>query len=98
MAQNLQEKNTLNSKKRSPSESPDELQCKLNLPRSRLGGGDEARAGNGKPGLIEDRQVLRRRSKVGSVQNVKKFGAELSIESLRNPLHGIVFENREIQI
>ena len=75
-----------------------QLARKLNLPRSRLGRGDEARAGNGKPGLIEDRQVLRRRSKVGAVQNVKKFGAELSIEALRNALHGIVFENREIQV
>src|ERR1700732_1846658 len=98
MGQNIHAKNKSTPEKRSPSESPDELECKLNLPRSRLGGGDEARAGNGKPGLIEDGQVLRRRSKVGAVQNVKKFGAELSIEALRNALHGIVFENREVQV
>ena len=93
MGQNLQATNTLTSEKRSPSESPDELDCKLNLPRSRLGGCDEARAGNRKPGLIEGGQVLRRRSKVGAVENVEKFGAELSIEALRNSFHRVVLEN-----
>jgi len=56
---------------------PNKLERELNLPRGGLRGGNKARTGNGKPGLIEDRQVLRRRSKVGAVENVEKFGAEL---------------------
>src|SRR5437879_75099 len=78
--------------------SPDQFERNLDLPGGGLRGGNEACAGNGQAVLIEDGQVLGWGGEIGTVENVKEFRPELSIEILRNALHGIVLENREIQI
>src|SRR5438445_2384155 len=77
---------------------PDQFERELDLPGGGLCGRNQARAWNRQPILIENRQVLSRRGKIGAVEDVEKFGPELSIEILRNPLHRIILEDREIQI
>jgi hypothetical protein len=81
-----------------PSRLPDELDGKLDLPGSCLRGRNETSAGNKEPALIENGQILSGRGKVGAIKDIEKFGAELSIEALRNSFHGVVLENREIQV
>src|SRR6266850_423928 len=60
--------------------SPDQFQRKLNLARRSLCRGDQTGAWDGIPGLIEDREVIRWRGKIGPVKEVEKLRAELNID------------------
>src|SRR5260370_11345371 len=80
------------------SRLPDELEGEVDLAGSRLRRGNETSAGNSEPALIENGQILSGRGKIGAIKDIEKFGAELSIEALRNSFHGVVLENREIQV
>lgn len=77
---------------------PDQFQRELNLAGGRLRGIDEAGAWDALPGLIEHRQVVGGRGKIRAVQNVENLGAELGVETFRDPPDVVVLENGEVQL
>jgi hypothetical protein len=42
--------------------------------------------------LIQNGLIVCRRSEIGVIENIENFGTELDVESFRNFLDGIVFE------
>jgi hypothetical protein len=63
-----------------------------------LGRGDQAGVAYGLASGVEDVAFVERRGKIGVVDYVKEFGAELDVEGIGNSFDMGVFENGEIQI
>src|SRR5207245_1376499 len=78
--------------------SPNHLQGKLNLASRCLCRGDQSRARDGIARLIEDGEVIRRRSKICPVKEIEKLGPELNIRVLRKQSRVIVIENRCVKL
>src|SRR5437867_4969569 len=78
--------------------SPNHLQGKLNLASRSLCRGDQSRARDGIARLIEDSEVIRRRSKICPVKEIEKLGPELNIRVLRKQSRVIVLENRCVKL
>src|SRR2546423_7672596 len=78
--------------------SPNHFQCKLNLASRCLCGGDQSCARDGIAGLIEDGEVLGRRGKIRSVEEIEKLGPELNVRVFRKQPGVIVLENRGVKL
>jgi len=78
--------------------SPNHLQGKLNLASRCLCRVDQSRARDGIARLIEDGEVIRRRSKICPVKEIEKLGPELNIRVLRKQSRVIVLENRCVKL